>query len=289
MTLYAKWTSNANQIVSVMSFNIKTELWKGTREDRVIATITENAPDVVCVQEADAGWMSALKSKLSSAGYTFVSGSQGRDGGSSGEHTAIFYRTNKFNVISSGTKWLSNTPNTAGSKYSYTENGKTYTSNYPRIMTYVVLERKSDKAQFLIVNTHLDNNDKNSHDVAERIRQAEVDIMMNIIKDITKSKGNIPVIVTGDFNAIPVNRTAYNAMTQTYGYCDSSRVAKEGEPKTTFTEMTDENSGTILDYIFVSSNLRIYVETYSVCPAKRGGEWVSDHNAIIAKIAIPKV
>ena len=113
--------------------------------------------------------------------------------------------------------------------------------------------------------------------------------MMKIIKGITDSRGDIPVIVTGDFNSIPENRTAYNAMTKTYGYFDSSRGAKQGEPKTTFTEMTDENSGIILDYIFVSSNLKNAVETYTVCPAKRGGQWVSDHNAIIAKIAVPKV
>ena len=37
-----------------------------------------------------------------------------------------------------------------------------------------------------------------------------------------------------------------------------------------------------------SSHLKNMVETYTVCPAKRDGKWVSDHNAIIAKIAIPK-
>ena len=152
-----------------------------------------------------------------------------------------------------------------------------------------MLERKSDGARFLYVNTHLDNNGNNSHEVAEKIRQAEIDFLMQQIKNITKSRGDIPVIVTGDFNSIPENRTAYNAMTQTYGYSDSSRIAKEGEPKTTFTEGTDENSGIILDYIFVSPNLQHAVETYTVCNAKRNGKWISDHNAIIARIAIPKL
>ena len=234
--------------------------------------------------------MSTLKNNLGSI-YTCVGEARGGNiwGGGTTEHSAIFYRTDMFNCLESGTKWLSNTPNQSGSYYSYTENGTTYTANYARIMTYVVLQRKSDGAIFLYVNTHLDNNGDNAHEVAEKIRQAEIDIMMNIIKGITASRGNIPVIVTGDFNAIPENRTAYNAMTKTYGYSDSSRVAKEGEPKTTFTDGTNENSGTILDYIFVSPNLANSVETYTVCPAKRNGQWVSDHNAIIAKIAVPKV
>ena len=288
LTLYAKLTPNTTQQISVMSFNIKTGQ-SGSNGTLVADTILENAPNIFGVQEADSGWMSTLKSKLGSV-YTCVG--EARGGGifeGSTEHSAIFYRTDMFNCLASGTKWLSATPDKSGSKYSYTENGTTYTANYARIMTYVVLERKSDGARFIYVNTHLDNNGNNSGDVAEKIRQAEVEIMMDIIKGITNSYGDIPVIVTGDFNSIPTNRTAYIAMTQTFGYADSSRVAKEGEPKTTFTDGTDENSGTILDYIFVSSHLKDTVETYTVCPAKRNGKWVSDHNAIIAKIAIPKL
>ena len=203
------------------------------------------------------------------------------------ECNAIFYRTDTFKLITSGTKWLSNTPDKA-SRYSYTENGVTYKANYNRIMTYVVLERKSDGARFIYVNTHLDNNDDNAHEVAEKIRQAEVDIMMNIIKGLTNSYGNLPVIVTGDFNVIPDNRTAYTAMTQTYGYSDCSNAAMAGDRGAmTYTGMNDDTSKwSIIDYVFVSSALKNSVETYTVSPAKRDGKWISDHNAIIATIAI---
>jgi endonuclease/exonuclease/phosphatase family metal-dependent hydrolase len=96
-----------------------------------------------------------------------------------------------------------------------------------------------------------------------------------------------PVIVTGDFNTQGVvNKTlSYNTMIAG-GFSDSSRIAKEGEAKTTFTDMNSENSGIIFDYVFVSSELKNSVETYTVCPAKRDGKWVSDHNAIVAKIVI---
>ena len=286
MTLYAKWASNVQQQITIMSFNIKTEIWKGSRADLVVATILENAPDVVCVQEADQAWMSILNSKLT--GYTGVAANQnGRDGKNSGECTAIFYRADKLTPVASMAKWLSNTPDSV-SKYSYTENGKTYTANYNRMLIYAVFKRNSDGALFTVVNTHLDNNGNNTHEVAEKIRQAEVDIMMKIIKGITDARGDIPVIVTGDFNIIPGdNRTAYKAMTKTYGYSDSSKIAKEGEIKNTF---NGEGSGeSILDYIFVSSNIATAVEDYIVCDSKRNGEWISDHNAIIAVIAIPKV
>ena len=279
MTLYAKWVSNADRIVTVMSFNVKTG-GSLSKSGVVTGTIRDANPDVFGVQEADVLWMTSLRSEFKND-YTIVGESSG-----SGETCAVFYRTSMFTCLESGTKWLSNTPDKE-SAYSYTEGGTTYTENYKRVMTYVVLQRKDNGAKFLYVNTHLDNNGSNSHEVAEKIREGEVHNMMKIINGITSRRGNIPVIVNGDFNVVPFTRLAYNAMTGTYGYLDSSRIAKEGGPSTTFTESSDENSGIILDYIFVSPNLKGYVETYYVCPAKRDGKWVSDHNAIVAKIAIP--
>ena len=278
MTLYAKWVSNADRIVTVMSFNVKTG-GSLSKSSVVTGTIRDANPDVFGVQEDDGLWTTTLKSEFKD--YTSVGKSSG-----DGESCTVFYRTSMFNCLESGTKWLSNTPDKQ-SAYSYTEGGKTYSENYNRIMTYVVLQRKDNGAKFLYVNTHLDNNGKNEHDIAEKIREGEVHNMMKIINGITSRFGNIPVIANGDFNVLPFVRLAYNAMTGTYGYLDASRIAKEGGPSTTFTESSDENSGVILDYIFVSPNLNGYVETYYVCPAKRNGKWVSDHNAIVAKIAIP--
>ena len=261
-----------------MSFNVKTG-GSLSKSGVVTGTIRDANPDVFGVQEDDGLWTTALKSEFKD--YTSVGKSSG-----DGESCTVFYRTSMFNCLESGTKWLSNTPDKQ-SAYSYTEGGKTYSENYNRIITYVVLQRKDNGAKFLYVNTHLDNNGKNEHDIAEKIREGEVHNMMKLINGITSRFGNIPVIANGDFNVLPFVRLAYNAMTGTYGYLDASRIAKEGGPSTTFTESSDENSGVILDYIFVSPNLNGYVETYYVCPAKRNGKWVSDHNAIVAKIAIP--
>ena len=71
------------------------------------------------------------------------------------------------------------------------------------------------------------------------------------------------------------------------GYLDASRVAWAGEVQPTYNGMSEGYAGAIIDYIFVSPNLEQAVDTYLVCPAKRDGEWVSDHNAIIATIALP--
>ena len=225
--------------------------------------------------------MSRLNEKL---GHLYTSVGKGRDG-SSGEHSAIFYRTDMFTCIASGTKWLSATPDQAGSKYSYTEGGATYTSNYPRIMTYVILQRKSDGVKFIYVNAHLDNNGDNGGTVAESIRKGQVEILLAEIQKLYQKHGNLPTIVSGDFNAQP-GTASYKAMTSN-GFVDSSKVTKQGEIKPTYNNMDDSFAGVIFDYIFVSSDLANAVKNYTVTPSKKDGQWFSDHNAITAIIALP--
>jgi endonuclease/exonuclease/phosphatase family metal-dependent hydrolase len=274
-------SSSSGKDITVMSFNVRVDLLKNGRDKLVIDTIKENAPDVFGVQEADITWMNTLKKGL--PGYAAIG--KGRDLWGAGEHCAIFYRTDKFKAIASDTRWLSSTP-TKESVYSYTENGKTYKANDKRIMTYAVLERKSDGARFLFVSTHLDNNGNNSLAVAEKIRKGQIEVMINQIQGVLKARGNLPTIVLGDFNATP-EKTAAKTMTSK-GYYDASKIAATGTAQSTYNGMS-EGTSAILDYIFVSSNLKSAVKSYKVCPAKRSGKWVSDHNAIVATITLPKV
>ena len=258
------------QLFSVMSFNIFVGDHSAARIDRVVDTIRENTPSVFGVQEADVLWMTTLRSKL---GDIYTSVGVGRDWGGLGEHSAIFYRTDMFDVIESGTKWLSDTPDKEGSKLTY--------ANFPRIMTYVILERKTDGVRFLYVNTHLDHNGNNSAEVAEQIRQAQIEILIAEIKKL----GDLPTIVTGDFNVTP-DASAYTTMI-TNGYLDASHVAAEGEILPTYNGMSDSDIDVLIDYIFVSPELADAVDTYTVCPSKRDGQWISDHNAIMATITLP--
>ena len=268
------------EIFSVMSFNVYVSSFNAQRTQRVIDTILENTPSVFGVQEASVVWMAALRSGL---GDTYASVGVGRDYGGLGEHSAIFYRTDKFRLIQSGTKWLSDTPNVEGSycKYTDPETGTVYTANFPRVMTYAILERKSDGVRFIYVNTHLDHNGNNTPEAAEGIRQRQIEILIAEIKKL----GDLPTIVTGDFNVSP-GASAYTTMIGA-GFLDSSHVAKEGEIKPTYNGMDNSYAGAIIDYIFVSPDLGEAVDTYTVCPSKRNGQWISDHNAIIATMTLP--
>ena len=258
------------QIFSVMSFNIYVSDFTTARQNLVVETILENAPSVFGVQEASVGWMNVLRDKL---GTTYGSVGIGRDGVGMGEHSAIFYRKDLFNLIEGGTKWLSDTPDEIASKFEE--------ANFPRVMTYAILERKVDGVRFLYVNTHLDHNGKNSSEGAEMVRQRQIEVLLAEIAKLP----DLPTIVTGDFNVSP-GASAYTTMIAG-GFLDSSLVAWAGEPQPTYNDMKDDYAGAIIDYIFVSPDLAEAVDSYIVCPAKRNGNWVSDHNAIIASITLP--
>jgi endonuclease/exonuclease/phosphatase family metal-dependent hydrolase len=262
------------QIFSVMSFNVYVSQFNDARVNRVIDTILENTPSVFGVQEASVPWMNAFKSKIGDV-YTAIG--NGRDGGNNGEHSAIFYRSDKFTMIESGTKWLSETPDVIASKLP--------NANFPRIMTYVVLERNNDGARFIYVNTHLDHNGNNSVEVAEQIRQGQIEVLLAQIEELRTKFGDLPTVVTGDFNVTP-EATAYTTMIAG-GFLDTSHEAKTGEIKSTYNGMSDDYEGAIIDYIFVSPEPKGAVDTYTVCPAKRDGQWISDHNEIIATITLP--
>ena len=275
MMVYAKWTVDPAQSLTVMSFNVETD---NTNKSLVIETIKENNPYVFGVQEANSSWMSTLNSNFGDK-YNYVGEYRGTSSlFETNECNAIFYRKDLFTCVEYGTKWLSSTPDTQ-SKYEG--------ANYNRIMTYVVLERISDGARFIYVNTHLDNG---GDAAAENVRKGQVEILLQQIQKLYNTYGNLPTVVTGDFNTQGIaNKTAsYNAMING-GFTDSSRVAVEveGDITTTYNNKEDGFSGVIFDYVFVSSDWADDIQTYKVCDAKRNGTYVSDHNAIISTIIFP--
>ena len=75
----------------IMSFNVLCANTSG-RTGPVCSTIAELSPDSFGVQEATKSWIDILKSKL---GKEYACVGLGRDGGSSGEHSAVFYKKDK--------------------------------------------------------------------------------------------------------------------------------------------------------------------------------------------------
>ena len=248
--------------VSVMSYNVFYNS-PNDRKSMVLQMIRDYMPDLLGVQEATPQWMSIFKSELTTNGYATVG--EGRDGGNSGEYNAIFYKTDKFDLISSGTKWLSDTPDVKGSRAE--------SNVLPRIMTYAVLERKSDGMRFIYVNTHLDH-------TSDQVRIKQIGVLT---KEIAKLP-DLPVIITGDFNTSE-SQNPYNELIS-YGFIDCAKVAfdtTEGADGTF--HGYSGNTPSRIDFIFGSPGNVIF-GNYEVCDKKIENKYASDHHPVYAKAYI---
>ena len=135
--------------VRIMSFNVRcTNVGARSMRDRVpdvVATVLKGMPDSMGVQEATPEWIDTLNEELG-ASYAYVG--EGRDGGHDGEYSAIFYLKDKYNVIDSGTFWLSETPE----KVSFG-----WDAVCRRICTWAILENKESGERYIHMNSHFDH------------------------------------------------------------------------------------------------------------------------------------
>lgn len=248
--------------IGVMSFNLMAMgRFDAQRANNVIQIIRKYRPAVVGVQEADDKWIDVLFQKLGDI-YTIVG--EGRNDDGSGEHSAILYLTEEFDCLESDTKWLSNTPDTPGSKLA--------DSHYIRIMTYVHLVRKSDGKQFLHVNTHLDYGATFEEELTKREQ------MRILLAEIEKFAG-IPTVITGDFNAT-ADSPVYQKIIKN-GYTDACNLPIEQRPYTYHGLMGTTGEESHIDYIF-AKDISVMQNSYRVCTERVENANVSDHYPIFA-------
>lgn len=246
--------------MSAMSFNIYCAKLTTDRMNRVITMMSKYTPDTIGIQEATLQWINYLNSNLGSK-YAIVG--CGRDGGTSGEYSAIMYNKHVFNLVDSGTRWLSDTPLSV-SKYSE--------SLYNRIMTYALLERKDNGERMLVINTHLDYP---TNSTALRVKQ------YNVIQSFINSYTDYPTIITGDFNDQP-GSSVYNTVTSN-GFYDSAKNAAVRYEASTFTNFGAASQ--TLDYAFFSAN-DYDLRYYKVCNEMINGDYPSDHHPVYVRYAL---
>ena len=174
--------------VRVMSFNIRygtatdgDNHWD-LRKEFLAETIRAFAPDLLGTQET----LGFQKEFLATQFPEFENLGVGRvNGDEDGEMTALFYRKDRFEKLSGGHFWLSETPAQVGSI--------SWDSSLPRMVTWVKLrDRRSDNdAAIVFFNTHFDH-----RGVVARIESARL-----LRQQIEITGGDDTVIVTGDFNA----------------------------------------------------------------------------------------
>lgn len=174
--------------IRVMSFNIRYgtandgENHWDKRKDFVIETIKAFDPDLLGTQETLGFQRDFLAGKLDGYGMVGVGRDDGKD---RGEMMAVYYRKARFEKLEAGHFWLSESPETVGSK--------SWDSSLPRMVTWLKLrDRKSpDAPPVYFFNTHFDH----------RGEEARLESAKLIRRRIAALPDRAPVILTGDFNA----------------------------------------------------------------------------------------
>lgn len=252
--------------VRVISYNVRcaNDLY-GTvavRSKLVISLLEKYRPDSFGVQEATGTWMKKLSKKMKD--YAYVG--EMRDKLPIGsEASAVFYLKDKFNLIDSGTIWLSDTPEVKYTKYEG--------SGCTRIASWATLENKETGAAYTHINTHLDHK-------SEQARVLQIEVLKNKITELQKS--GYPVICTGDFNA-EEGSEEYKTMTSLMS--DSKHLAKSSDTGLTFHNYGKITEGEPIDFIFVPEDTE--VSLYRIMDEKyKNKVFLSDHYGICVDLMI---
>jgi endonuclease/exonuclease/phosphatase family metal-dependent hydrolase len=259
------------QSVKVMSYNIRLDTkadginqW-GNRIEKVSQLIKEHNPDLLGVQEALHNQMMDLKNNLPQYNYVGV----GRDDGKEkGEYSAIFYKKDKFEVLEQKTFWLSETPDVPGSK--------SWDAAITRVVSYAILKDISTGESFGYFNTHFDH-------IGKEARKNSARLIKSHIAEL-KSK-NIPLIVSGDFNAEPTDEPYKTMIDGNVIKIFDSRPVSDSTGTSCGFEVGARKCK-IIDYIFYSIHWK--AEDYQVIQDHDGKYYPSDHLPVMANFYLKK-
>lgn len=197
-------SASSDALLKILQYNVKNNTGDSmsARSAALKKTLEFFLPDSVGFQEVTPDWMSHLKTDALPSVYAGVG--EPREPG--GEATPVFYRADKYELLDSGTFWLSDTPEV--------QSGVSGT-NYLRIATWVKLKNKTTGFVYVHVNTHLDNNGNNSSSVGLSIRTKQ----MKVVLEFIASLGDVPCFLTGDMNQASANSsgTVYDIYKQITG------------------------------------------------------------------------
>ena len=254
------------ETVRVMSFNIRcTNVGNDSWEDRigiVTETIVKSGADSVGVQEATPEWMETLDKELSSYSWVGV----GRDDGKNeGEFSSIFYLKDKYNLIDSGTFWLSETPE---------EVSRGWDAGCNRVCTWAVLENKETKEQYVHINSHFDH-------VGIKAREESVKL---ILAHAEKYK-DLPVVFTADMNVVEGSE---NYVQMTSGCLKDTKYLTDNSMNyLTYHDTKPSNHrDDVIDYVMVNDGFKVL--SYRVVTAGIDNRYVSDHFPVYADLEIEK-
>lgn len=256
-------------VVDVVSFNVRVDnpvdgdnVWANRRQ-AAVTMLEKERPDVMGLQEAQAHQITYLARQCPEYAWYGLGRDTGEvppetDSYASEECMAIFYSTQKVELLDKGTFWLSETPDVPS---------KGWDAGYKRSCTWGLFRQKATGKRFYFFNTHLDNSGATA-------RQESIKLIVDKTAQIN-SEG-VPVFLTADFNSdtdqgcfIPLHRVMKDARA-TAPVTDQE--ATYNGYKTTSTRR--------LDHIFYDGTC--VAGTFRTLNGNYGAAFISDHYPVKA-------
>ncbi|MBQ3245100.1 MAG: endonuclease/exonuclease/phosphatase family protein [Bacteroidales bacterium] len=226
-------------------------------------------------------------------GYDYI-GVGRDDGAKAGEYAPIFFRKDRMRCLESGQFWLSETPETVGSRG--------WDAACPRICTWGRFEDKSTKWKFWFFNLHMDH-------IGVEARREGARLVLAKIKEMC---GDGQYILTGDFN-VDQNSEIYDILTASGLLKDAYQEARHrmfptGTTNTFKVEYRTENR---IDHVFLSPRFRAHEYgvltpvywTENVLSGKQQkaldsgrkdvhthkARMISDHYPVVVRVELPRL
>ncbi len=211
------------------------------------------------LQEVTEVWKTELIKRLGDK-YIFIG--EIRDDLPDGEYSPILYKKDKYELLDSGTFWVSETPEVMS---------KGWDGACNRVCTYAKLKDTQSGKVFAHVNTHLDYRGKDA-------RKYGAKLIADFIKD---NYSDIPVVLTGDFNDIVLS-AAYRE-TLKAGLKDARFCAENSEHYGTYHDAKPIlQPFYTIDYVFASKDVKI--AAYKTVTVGVDNRFVSDHFPVYADV-----
>lgn len=255
------------QEMKVISFNIRfanqtdgNNMWD-LRRQSALDFINYEQPDFFGLQEAVDAQVKDFEN--AALGYSWIG--VGRDDGkSAGEFTPLFYDANKWELLESGTFWLSETPDTVS---------QSWDAALPRICTWGTFTNKESRNKVNVFNTHFDHIGKQARLNSARLILSKMDAIANSDK----------VILLGDLNAKPQSPPIL-AITERLTDAYNAAASHFGQVGTFNGFNIQEIPSRRIDYVFASKEFEI--KKYETDSRVIDGRYLSDHFPIIVELKL---
>jgi len=261
-------SSFAQSNVKLMSYNIRYDITTSNaspwteRHTAIAGQIKRFDADIIGMQEV----LDHQRVQLLADLPGFASIGVGRDDGQkAGEYSPIFYKEERFRVLSSGTFWLSPTPDVPS---------KGWDAALNRICTYAQFFDIESKQSFWVFNTHFDH-------VGEVARMKSSELILQKIQEVTNGTRQA-VIFCGDLNLNDDHPTITFLQSQMKDALLVSQQVKSNM-NSTFNNFDLENEASKrIDYIF--TNKKLAVLTFETIVERFGVSYPSDHFPIFVSL-----